>query len=76
MRPNPRRLRDTSQTSAQDLHNMSVPMCPAVSYTVGRWKVLKAQLEAQKPHVIEQATPRVSVRFESCRGHYLTSMFT
>lgn len=48
-------------------------MCPAVSYTAGWVKVLKPVVEAQKPHVIEAATPELSVRFESCRGHHLTS---
>lgn len=44
-------------------------MCPAMSYTAGQVKVLNPQVKAQKPHVEETATPELSVRFESCRGH-------
>ncbi|VBA60526.1 hypothetical protein LAUMK41_04041 [Mycobacterium attenuatum] len=37
---------------------MSVPICPAVSYTVGAVKVLNKQFRAQKPQVMTTATPQ------------------
>lgn len=37
---------------------MSVPICPAVSYTVGAVKVLNKQFRAQKPQVMTTATPK------------------
>jgi hypothetical protein len=38
-------------------------------YTAVRVKVLYLQLTARKLHVEKLATSRLSVRFESCRGH-------
>jgi len=41
-----------------------------MSYTAAWVKVPKPQVKAQKPQVMKLATPILSGRFESCRGHY------
>jgi hypothetical protein len=53
----------------QDSCNSNVLQCPAMYYTAVQVKAPYLQLTEQKPHVENRAAPRLSVRFQSCRGH-------